>query len=93
VPKAFFRGVERARHAVRSVDVGFDRHRLAALPWRSLSFNASNRSARRATSATDAPLSASARANCCPSPLDAPVTSAHAALQIEHVPGFHFASG
>ena len=32
--------------------------------------------ARRATSATEAPLSASARANCTPRPLDAPVTRA-----------------
>src|SRR5665213_2528894 len=40
------------------------------------SFKAASRSVRRATSATDAPLSASALANWMPSPLEAPVTSA-----------------
>jgi hypothetical protein len=75
VPKAFSAASKARVMAARS----FTSASIATArpPPASIDFcSSASRSARRATSATAAPLPASARANCCPSPLDAPVTSA-----------------
>ena len=75
VPKAFSAASKARVIATRSVTSASIA--VALPPWPSISsLSALSRSTRRATSATAAPLSASALANCLPSPLEAPVTSA-----------------
>src|SRR5262245_4863594 len=81
VPKAFSVASKARIMAARSVTSASAA--TARPPFFSISsFSALSRSTRRATSATAAPLSESARANCVPSPLEAPVTSATRPLRL-----------
>ena len=92
VPKAFSAASKARAMAARSVtsaSIATARPPAASI---STFASAASRSARRATSATAAPLSASARANCWPSPLEAPVTSATRPCRSEHSAAFIVAS-
>ena len=87
VPKAFSAASKARVMAARSVtsaSIAIARPPAASIAF----FNSLSRSVRRATSATAAPLSASARANCAPSPLEAPVTSATRALRSKRFAAF-----
>src|SRR4029079_16586389 len=75
VPNCFSTRSKASSMAPRSVTSASTAKALAP-DFISSAENAASRSARRATNATAAPLSAKARANCWPRPDDAPVTSA-----------------